>query len=114
MRFAASQKILLKASPGPRLPWPLPSCPARVHVCESALAAYSIVVGVEAWDNADPRAVLSLRCARHIKGRAFPDTLLLQRIPLTGLNREQATEIFAQLAAWLCGRAQFDACVGAA
>ncbi len=91
------------------MPWPIPERPERVPACVSPLATYSIVLGVEAWDKADPRAVLSLRCQRHAKGRAFADTLLLQRVPLAGLTREGAAAIFAQLVAWLRQRARTDA-----
>ncbi len=101
-------------NPLPKLPWPLPERPARVHVCASPLAAYSIVLGIEAWDKADPRAVAFFRCQRHARGRAFPDTLLLERIPIAGLTRECTTVHVKWLIKYLRGRARADAiCVGA-
>ena len=63
---------------------------------------------VEAWDARDPRAVLSLRCERHARGQSFPDTLLLQRIPLAGLTRHGATATFARLVVCLRDRAGVD------
>ncbi len=109
MSVGLSQKISPKASANPRLPWPPPQRPQRIPVCASLLATYSIVVGVEAWDKADPRAVASFRCQRHAKGRAFSDTLLLQRVPLAALTEQAATAHFARLVAWLRDRAQTDA-----
>lgn len=107
MSSAASQKISPKASP--RLPWPLPLRPARIPICASPLASYCIWLGIEQWGIDDPCAVAFFRCQRHAKGRAWPDTILLQRVPLVGLTREGATAIFAGLAAWLHARAQTDA-----
>jgi len=100
-----------KAPPSARakLPWPLPLPPQRIPVCASPLASYAIVVAVEAWGKADPRAVASFRCQRHARGRAWPDTLLLQRVPVGGLSQQGAAAIFAQLVAWLRQRAQTDA-----
>ena len=92
----------------PRIPWPLPLRPQHIHVCDSPLATYSIVLGVEAWDKDDPRAVAFFCCQRRARGRAFPDALLVQRVPLTGLTREGVAAIFAQLVAWLRAHAQTD------
>ncbi len=103
---ASWQKAPLNARA--RLPWPLPLSPQRIRICASPLASYSIALGVEAWDKADPRAVAFFRCQRHARGRAFADTLLLQRVPLAGLAREGAAAIFARLSAWLRGRAAVD------
>ena len=91
-----------------KLPWPVPLSPVRVPVCLSPLASYSVVAMVEAWDKDDPRAVASFRCLRHARGRAWPDTLVLQRIPLAGLTEEAAIRQFARLVAWLRERAQTD------
>jgi hypothetical protein len=91
-----------------RVPWPIPERPRLVSICRSPLAAYSIVVALEAWAADDPRAVASFRCQRHAKGRAFADTLLLQRVPLSNLNEEAAVAIFEGLASWLRDRARLE------
>ncbi len=91
-----------------KLPWPLPLAPVRIPVCASPLASYAVVAVLEAWDKADPRAVLSLRCERHAKGRAFADMLLLKRVPFPGLTKEAAQVIFVGLARWLRERAAHE------
>jgi hypothetical protein len=106
MSVTGSQKIFRKATD--RLPWPIPERPRIVSICRSPLAAYSIVVALEAWDKTDPRAVLSFRLQRHAIGRAFADTLLLQRVPLSNLNQQAAAAIFEGLAGWLRDRARLE------
>jgi hypothetical protein len=91
-----------------RMPWPIPERPHIVSICRSRLAAYSIILALEAWATDDPRAIASFRCQRHAKGRAFADTLLLQRVPLSNLNQEAATAIFEGLAGWLRERARME------
>src|SRR5208283_4833532 len=80
-----------------KLPWPIPVRPVRVDICQSSLEKFSIVVGLEAWDKDDPRAVATFRCEGHVQGRAFPDTILLHRVQFRGLRRVAATEIFSRL-----------------
>ncbi len=93
----------------PRLPWPVSQSPARIPVCESSLAAYSIGICLEQWAKDDPRGMLVLRAERHARGRSFPSLLLLWRLPLGGLTQTRAEGAFAELTAWLRDRAQTDA-----
>jgi hypothetical protein len=72
------------------------------------MASYSIVCGIEAWDKADPRAVAVFRCERHASGRAFPDLVLLQRIPFACLTRTVAEAQLERLAYQLRDRAVLD------
>jgi hypothetical protein len=92
----------------PSLPWPIPERPQVISVCASASANYTVVVAVEAWDKADPRAVISFRCQRQTVGQAFADTLLLQRVPLAGLSQGQAEAIFTRLVVWVQSRAESE------
>jgi hypothetical protein len=89
-----------------KLPWPIPERPARRDICDSTSARYSIVAGLEAWDKNDTRAVAVFRCERHVSGRAFPELILLQRVPLQGLTRADAEGIFTRLAKFLESWAQ--------
>lgn len=93
-------KCSQKTSPGARARlWPIPERPTRIHICDSELARYSIVYGIEAWDKSDPRGVAVFRCERHGADRAFPDLLLVERVPLARLNRKTRRQFSPD---WAC------------
>jgi hypothetical protein len=99
------------------VPWPIPERPVRLEVCESGRSVFSVVLALEAWDKEDPRAVAAFRCEQHVKGRAFPDLLLLERVPLKDLTKRRAGQHLLRLKSVLLKRcsseeSSVEACSG--